>query len=208
MDRTFDDLRIAAARCTRCDLYSGATQTVFGEGPHDARIMLVGEQPGDREDRMGRPFVGPAGGILDRALTDAGMNRDLVYVTNAVTHFKWEPRGKVRIHKKPNASEIRACSHWWKEELGLLTPDIVVLLGATAAQAFVGSTVRVTRDRGHVFALSLPGNAEDGAQNLDALVTIHPSAILRMRAEDRDEGYSGLVQDLAVVVDHLGVARG
>ena len=188
------DVSEKAAVCTDCDLYARATQTVFGEGPPDARIVLVGEQPGDQEDRAGRPFVGPAGRVLDHALREAEIDRDEVYVTNAVKHFSWRPAGKVRLHKKPNAAEIRACSQWWKAELEIVQPRVAVLLGATAAQALLGPKVRVTRDRGQI--LTVPSNG------IDALVTIHPSAILRMDDADRDEGFAGLVDDLATARDH------
>jgi DNA polymerase len=162
--------------------------------------MLIGEQPGDHEDREGQPFVGPAGQLLDRALRDAKIDRDEVYVTNAVKHFKWRPAGKVRLHQKPNAAEIRACSQWWKAELAALQPEIVVLLGATAAQAVLGPKVRVTRDRGTILAIPPLGT---GGIDTPALVTIHPSAILRMDRADRDEGLAALVRDLEVAVDHL-----
>jgi uracil-DNA glycosylase family protein len=185
------DVRDAAAACTDCDLYARATQTVFGEGPPDARMMLVGEQPGDREDREGHPFVGPAGLLLDRALHEAEIDRDDVYVTNAVKHFSWRPAGKVRLHKKPNAAQIRACSQWWRAELDIVQPTIVVLLGATAAQALLGPKLRVTRDRGSI--LEMPGTADTAA-----MVTIHPSAILRMDEADRDAGFTGLVRDLTI----------
>jgi len=194
------DIRREAAGCTACDLYARATQTVFGEGPPDARMMLIGEQPGDHEDREGHPFVGPAGQLLDRALRDADVDRDDVYVTNAVKHFSWRPAGKVRLHKKPNAAEIRACSQWWRAELAAVRPEIVVLLGATAAQAVLGPKVRVTRDRGTILAIP---PIETVATETPALVTIHPSAILRMERADRDEGFAALVRDLEVAADHL-----
>ncbi len=193
------DLRLDAARCTACDLHAWATQTVFGEGPADARMMLVGEQPGDHEDREGHPFVGPAGQLLDRALHEVRIDRAEVYITNAVKHFKWRPAGKVRLHKKPNAAEIRACSQWWEAELASVQPDIVVLLGATAAQALLGPQIRVTRDRGRILALPSDETA--------ALVTIHPSAILRMNNHDRDEGFAGLVRDLVTAAEHHGAPR-
>jgi DNA polymerase len=183
-------LRAAAAGCTACDLYERATQTVFGEGPDDARMMLVGEQPGDQEDRSGHPFVGPAGRILDQALRAAEIDRADVYVTNAVKHFKWRPAGKVRLHKKPSANEVRACLQWCRAELEVVQPRVVVLLGATAAQALIGPKVRITRDRGQLTAL--PGGGTP------AVVTIHPSAILRMHRTDRDEGLAGLVDDLVL----------
>lgn len=191
---SLDELRREAATCTACDLYQRATQTVFGEGPPDARVMLVGEQPGDREDVEGKPFVGPAGRLLTRALEDAGIDRDLVYVTNAVKHFKWRP-GKVRLHQKPNAGEIRACSQWWRAEVAAIDPELMVLLGATAAQAVLGPKVRVTRDRGRF--LPVP-DAE-----CDALVTIHPSAVLRTTGDERDEAMRGLVRDLELVATRL-----
>src|SRR5256885_7227197 len=145
---TLPSLQRAAAGCKACDLWKTGTQTVFGEGPTYARIMFVGEQPGDREDRAGRPFVGPAGLLLDRALVEAGINRDEVYVTNAVKHFKWEPKGKRRIHKKPNSREILACRPWLDAELDVLQPKVVVCLGATAAQALLGKDFRVSQQRG------------------------------------------------------------
>jgi DNA polymerase len=165
-----------------------ASQTVFGEGPEDARIVLVGEQPGDREDREGHPFVGPAGAVLDRALETAGIARGDVYLTNAVKHFKWEPRGKVRLHKKPNMAEVRACEQWWRAELAAIRPEVVVALGATAAQAMLGPSVRVTRDRGTVIS--------GGVDGVDAVVTLHPSAVLRAADGARDELFEQLVSDL------------
>jgi uracil-DNA glycosylase len=188
-------LRAEAARCTSCDLYARATQTVFGEGPAGAPLMLVGEQPGDQEDRRGHPFVGPAGRILDQALGAAGIERSDVYVTNAVKHFKWRPAGKVRLHQKPNAAEVRACSQWWHAELEVVHPRMVVLLGATAAQALIGPRVRVTRDRGQVTALP--------DTETPAVVTIHPSAILRMAGADREEGLAGLTSDLVVAREYV-----
>ncbi len=190
-------LRAEAAACTRCDLYRDATQTVFGEGPAHPRLVLIGEQPGDKEDREGHPFVGPAGRLLDRALDDAGGDRTQVYVTNAVKHFKWQRgSGKVRIHQKPNREEIRACAPWWEAELDALSPELVVLLGATAAQAVLGPKIRVTRDRGVI-------RAPDERAGCATLVTVHPSAILRMRTPERDAAYDALVADLRVAVDHL-----
>src|SRR3954447_17062643 len=149
---TLRSLQHAAAGCQGCPLYLGATQTVFGEGPVDARIMLVGEQPGDREDLEGHPFVGPAGKLLDRALAEAGLARRTVYVTNAVKHFYFEPRGKFRLHKRPPATAIKACRPWLAAEVDVLKPIVVVLLGATAAQAILGASFRVTRDRGKVIS--------------------------------------------------------
>ena len=190
-------LRADAASCTRCDLFRHATQTVFGEGPADARIVMIGEQPGDKEDLDGHPFVGPAGRLLDRALEAAGIDRRTVYVTNAVKHFKWKRgNGKVRVHQKPNREEVRACSHWWQAELDVLQPELVVLLGATAAQAVLGPKVRVTRDRGVVLPAS-------GDVKYATLVTVHPSAILRMRSPERDSAFDELVHDLRIAAAHV-----
>jgi DNA polymerase len=181
------ELRAAAATCTACDLHARATQTVFGEGPRGAALLLVGEQPGDQEDRAGHPFVGPAGGILDRALTDAGIDRGDVYVTNAVKHFKWKPRGKRRLHDKPNRKEMVACKQWLDAELEAVDPEVIVLLGATAGQALFGATFRVGAARGQV--LDLDGDP--------VVATVHPSAVLRAAdGPDRDELYDGLVADL------------
>ena len=163
-------LRDAAARCEGCGLYANATQTVFGQGEVGAEIMLVGEQPGDKEDLAGEPFVGPAGKLLDTALVEAGIDRPKVYVTNVVKHFKWRRAGKRRLHEKPNAAEVTACRPWLEAEIGQVRPRIVVCLGATAAQALIGRTFRVTRDRGHFFASDL-------APFITA--TVHPSSILR-----------------------------
>jgi len=191
---TLPKVRDAARSCTACDLHARATQTVFGEGSRDARVMLVGEQPGDREDVMGRPFVGPAGALLDRALEEAGIDRSTVYVTNVVKHFKWRPRGKRRLHEKPNAVEIAACRHWLDLELELVKPDVVVCLGATAAQALLGASFRVTRDRG-VWVDS------DVAPNV--IATIHPSAILRAEEDERDAEMRRFVADLRTVARRI-----
>jgi uracil-DNA glycosylase family protein len=183
-------LREEAAGCTRCDLYRNATQTVFGEGPRRARVMLVGEQPGDQEDRTGHPFVGPAGKLLDEALVAAGLDRGDVYVTNAVKHFKWEPRGKRRIHQKPNAREVAACRPWLDAELAAVRPDVVIALGATAAQALFGRAFKVTKMRGRAVPTTLAPHA---------LATVHPSSILRAPdAEARHRGLRAFVEDLAV----------
>ncbi|MEV0309692.1 UdgX family uracil-DNA binding protein [Nonomuraea fuscirosea] len=179
-----DTLRRAAAGCEGCDLFRNATQAVFGEGPRRARFMLVGEQPGDREDREGRPFVGPAGRILDRGLEEAGIARDDVYLTNAVKHFSFVPRGKRRIHQKPTAAEIDACRPWLEAELSVVRPEVVVVLGATAARSLLGREFKVTRQRGEPVPL---GDAL-------AVATVHPSAVLR--APDRDEAYAGFLADL------------
>jgi uracil-DNA glycosylase len=191
------EVRKAAEGCRACDLWARATQTVFGRGPVPARLMLVGEQPGDQEDVRGEPFVGPAGRILDRALEEAGIDRETVFVTNVVKHFKWRPAssGKRRLHERPNRAEIGACLPWVESELALVHPEALVLLGATAAKALVGPKVSVTRDHG----VSL-------ASDLAPLVvaTIHPSAVLRARDGDaRDQAYAGLVADLKVVVRTL-----
>ena len=186
------ELREAASGCRRCDLYREATQTVFGEGPVPARQMLIGEVPGDREDIEGHPFVGPAGRLLDRALEAVGIDRGDAYLTNAVKHFKWRPAGKVRLHKKPSASEVNACRPWWEAELALVEPEIVCCLGATAAQAVLGRDFRVTRDRGRFVTL------EGG---IDAIATLHPSAALR--AENREEVFASIVDDLRIIKDRL-----
>jgi uracil-DNA glycosylase len=196
MGATLDNLRAEAHDCTRCDLYEHATQTVFGEGAATARLVLLGEQPGDKEDLEGRPFVGPAGAVLDRALEAAGIGRTQVYLTNAVKHFKWKRQGKVRLHQKPNAEEVRACAGWWRAELNAIDPDVVVLLGATAAQAALGPKVRVTRDRG----VLIPAGDRLA---YDALVTMHPSAVLRMRDAERDAAFAELVRDLEEAARHL-----
>ncbi len=168
-------LREAAAGCTNCHLYRTATQTVFGAGPERARLMLVGEQPGDAEDLAGHPFVGPAGKLLDHCLFEAGIDRAQAYVTNVVKHFKWVPRGPRRIHSKPGAAEIEACFPWLEAEISLVAPHIVVALGATAAQALFGKAFRVTRDRGRLVPFALAPNA---------LATVHPSALLRAPDEE------------------------
>jgi len=178
----------AARACTACPLYKHATQTVFSEGPKGAKVMLLGEQPGDQEDLAGKPFVGPAGKILDRALEEAGIDRAEVYVTNTVKHFKWEPRGKRRIHKKPNSREIAACRPWLEAELRVVRPGLLVCLGATAAQAIFGPMFRVTRDRGKVL------KSEFAAK---VLATVHPSSLLRQPDEEsREREYKLFVADL------------
>lgn len=187
------ELRGDAASCTRCDLYQRATQTVFGEGRTGASIALIGEQPGDQEDKQGHPFVGPAGRILDRALDEAGISRDDVYVTNAVKHFKWTERGKRRIHQRPNGSEIRACRFWLDGELGAVRPRLAVLLGAVAGEAVFGSRYRVGEHKGKSEEAAL------GSWRGLVVGTIHPSAVLRgPDQEDRDRAYAGLVADLVV----------
>ena len=189
------ELRAAAADCTACDLYRDATQTVFGEGSPDAEVLLVGEQPGDGEDRAGRPFVGPAGRVLDQALAEAGIDRELAYVTNVVKHFKFERRGKLRIHKKPNAEQVHACFPWLEAELRVVQPRVLVLLGATAAQALLGSSFRVSRERGQFLESDLAPRV---------LATVHPSSILRAPDEEaRALAYKGFVADLSVVAEEL-----
>jgi uracil-DNA glycosylase family protein len=189
------ELRAAAAGCTACDLYRDATQTVFGDGSPDAEVTLVGEQPGDGEDRAGRPFVGPAGRVLDQALAEAGIDRGLAYVTNVVKHFKFERRGKLRIHKKPNAEQVHACFPWLEAELRVVQPRVLVLLGATAAQALLGSSFRVSRQRGQFLESDLAPRV---------LATVHPSSILRAPDEEaRALAYKGFVADLSVVAEEL-----
>jgi len=188
--RSLTALRKAENECHRCPLYRNATQAVPGEGPNHARVMLVGEQPGDKEDLAGKPFVGPAGRILDKALADAGIPRDETFVTNAVKHFKFEPRGKRRLHKKPNTYEIERCKWWFEQERAIVKPGLIVALGATAARSVMGRPVTIGKLRGE--ALSL----EDGMR---MVITIHPSALLRMREEeDKRAAYAAFVKDLRV----------
>jgi uracil-DNA glycosylase len=188
-------IREIAAGCKACDLYTRGTQTVFGEGPRNAALMMVGEQPGDAEDTAGHPFVGPAGKLLDKALAEAGIDRGVVYVTNVVKHFKWEPRGKRRIHAKPNAAEISACRPWLEMEIALVKPRVLVCLGATAAQALLGKVFKVSKQRG-----------EFAASSLAPLVTatVHPSSILRARDdESRREEMRRFVADLKRIAARL-----
>jgi DNA polymerase len=185
---TIAKLRDAAAACRACPLWKTGTQTVFGEGKQSSTVMLVGEQPGDREDLAGRPFVGPAGGLLDRALAEAGIDRERVYVTNVVKHFKWTPRGKRRLHGKPNAGEIRACRPWVEAEIGLVKPTVLVALGATAAQALFGASFRVTRSRGVFVPSPLAPHV---------LATVHPSSLLRGEPADRAAAIARFTADLA-----------
>ena len=182
-----------AERCTRCDLYRDATQTVFGEGPVDARIMLVGEQPGDKEDEAGRPFVGPAGRVLDDALEMAGLERGSLYVTNAVKHFKWKPRGKRRIHQKPNTGEVLACAYWLEHEVAAVRPEVIVAMGATAVRSLFDhrSTIR-----------SLRGHLQESRLGVPTVVTIHPAAIVRLRERDeRTAELEALAVDLRLAAD-------
>jgi uracil-DNA glycosylase len=191
---TLPRLREAAANCRACPLWKGGTQTVFGEGLKRARLMLIGEQPGDREDIEGHPFVGPAGRILDKALEQARIERGDAYVTNVVKHFKWKPKGKRRIHQTPRAEEIKACAPWLEAELDVVDPEVLVCLGATAVKAVIGSKARVMKDHGR-FLDSRLGRA--------AMPTLHPSAILRAEDEDREDAMAMLVGDLAGVRKRL-----
>jgi DNA polymerase len=198
VESTLEALRDSALSCRACPLWRDATQTVFGEGSADARIVLVGEQPGDQEDLQGRPFVGPAGRLLDRALTEAGLDRTVTYVTNAVKHFKFEPRGKRRLHKKPNEVEIIACHQWLDRELSLLTPALIVALGATAARAIMGRATPIEKNRGRV----LPAQSES-TWSADVLITIHPSFLLRMPDADRATGFDRFVADLTLAKPYV-----
>jgi uracil-DNA glycosylase len=192
---SLEELRAAAAGCRACDLWKSGTQTVFGEGSERAEVMMVGEQPGDREDIEGRPFVGPAGGVLDKALEEVGIDRDLVYMTNVVKHFKWRPRGKRRIHQKPNMEEIRACRPWLDSELAIVKPRVLVCLGSVAAQALLGRQFRVTRERGRFVESPL-------AERVTA--TVHPSSILRAGDDEaRRLAMEQFVEDLRVVAKEL-----
>ena len=182
----------AASRCTACPLYKRGTQTIFGEGPKRAKLMLLGEQPGDQEDLAGEPFIGPAGKLLDRALEEAGINRGEVYVTNTVKHFKWEPRGKRRIHQKPNSREIAACRPWLEAEMRVVRPEVLICLGATAGQSIFGPSFRVTRERGKILKSELAPRV---------LATVHPSSLLRQPDEEsREREYAHFVADLRVAL--------
>jgi uracil-DNA glycosylase family protein len=200
MPRSLDELREAAKRCQDCPLWANATQTVFGEGDPHARVMLVGEQPGDAEDRKGRPFVGPAGKLLDRALEAAGVDRDHVYVTNAVKHFKWQPAGgrtgKRRLHKTPAQREIDACHQWLEREIAAVRPRVIVCLGATAAKAVIGPEFKVSTMRGKLVASPLAPHV---------FATFHPSALLRLQDDaERERAFRQLVGDLALIRKALG----
>jgi DNA polymerase len=191
-------LRAEAAHCCACHLWKDATQTVFGEGPSHAPIMLVGEQPGDKEDLAGKPFVGPAGQVLDRALKEAGIDRDKVYVTNAVKHFKFVPRGKFRLHQKPTTPEIRACRPWYERELAAIKPALVVAMGATAAQSVFGKITPIGKNRGHLIDLEEAGN------ETKALVTVHPSYLLRLPDEEsKAREYANFVKDMKIAAAFL-----
>lgn len=193
-DASLAELRDIARTCTACPLYARATQTVFGEGPAQARLMLVGETPGDQEDLVGRPFVGPAGRLLDRSLEAAGIKRDQAYVSNVVKHFKWTPRGKRRMHGKPNAGEIRACRPWLDAEIARVKPDVLVCMGATAAQALLGADFRVTKSRGKVMTSDLASHV---------IATVHPSSLLRLDDPDREAGIAAFVADLKIAAEAL-----
>jgi len=193
---TLESLRQAAQECRGCELYKNATQAVLGEGPRKAAAFFIGEQPGDQEDLAGRPFVGPAGRVFDEVLAEVGISRGEVYVTNAVKHFKWEPRGKRRIHQKPTLGEVKACRPWLEAELALVKPRLIVCLGATAAQALLGSQFRITRDHGRFFETSW---------SPWTTATLHPSAVLRMPDEEkRQEARQQLLDDLRKVAERLG----
>jgi DNA polymerase len=190
-----DTLREQARACRACPLWENATQTVFGEGSPHAKLMLVGEQPGDKEDLAGHPFVGPAGQMLDRALEEAGIDRKTTYVTNAVKHFKYVPRGKIRLHQKPNTLEIRACRQWYERELAAIRPELVVALGATAAQSVFGKITQINKNRGRLIELG---------QGFKILVTVHPSYLLRLPdAQAKAREYARFVDDLKIAADLL-----
>ena len=195
-------LRATAAHCRDCPLWKNATQTVFGAGKASARIVLVGEQPGNQEDLTGKPFVGPAGQLLDRALDAAGVDRKVTYVTNAVKHFKFELRGKRRLHKKPNELEIAACHQWLEREVQAIDPALIVALGATAARAVFGRTTGIDKNRGRILNLQDAGT-RGLAHKADVLVTIHPSFLLRMPPEDKDAAFERFVADLRLARDYF-----
>jgi len=191
--RSLRTLRTAVQDCHGCDLYRDATQAVFGEGPAKARLMLVGETPGDKEDLAGEPFVGPAGGVLRKALAEAAVEVDDAYLTNAVKHFKWRPQGKRRLHQTPRVGEMNACRPWLEAEIDAVAPEAIVALGATATRSLFGPKVKVTKDRGRLLESDLAKIAA---------VTIHPSAVLRA-GEDRADAYASLVEDLRIVAEAL-----
>jgi len=192
--RSVEQLREAAATCRACDLYLNATQTVFGEGEEHSRMMLIGEQPGDQEDLQGKPFVGPAGRLLEKALDEAGIDRRRVYVTNAVKHFRWTRRGKRRLHEKPNAGQVRACRPWLEAEIEVVRPRMLVLLGATAAQSVMGPAFSVSNQRGEVL---------ESPFGIPVVATVHPSSILRATDdESRDAAMASFIKDLLVAAKH------
>ena len=206
-----EGLRAAAAGCRACELWEPATQTVFGEGPETARIVFVGEQPGDQEDRKGEPFVGPAGRLLDKALADSGIDRRDAYITNAVKHFRFTVKGKRRIHQTPGPEHMRACRPWLESEFEVLKPEVVVCLGATAAKTLISPSFRITQERGKLMPWTPPGveraaagdDDEDAPHQLWMLATTHPSAVLRVPDEARGPAYDELVKDLKVVAGAL-----
>jgi uracil-DNA glycosylase family protein len=191
-------VRADAADCKACPLWKSGTQTVFSEGPADADVMFVGEQPGDQEDLKGKPFVGPAGQLLDRALDEAGIERDRTYVTNAVKHFKFVPRGKRRLHQKPNTSEIKACRQWFDKERAIIKPKLIVALGATAVYQVFGKTMPIGKNRGRIIDL---------ADDMHGLITVHPSFLLRVFPEDREREYNAFIRDLKIVNRYLEKER-
>jgi uracil-DNA glycosylase family protein len=196
---TLPALHRAAESCKGCPLYKNGTQTVFGQGRPTARIVMIGEQPGDQEDHAGKPFVGPAGKILDDALAEVGIDRDEVYVTNAVKHFKWTPKGKRRIHSKPTSREISACMPWLQAELQVIQPQMVVCLGATAAQTLMGKDFRITKSRGEIF--------RDTPHAPWLMATAHPSSILRAPSDDdREKAYRAFVEDLSTAAKEIGAS--
>ncbi|GIG65406.1 UdgX family uracil-DNA binding protein [Phytomonospora endophytica] len=199
--RDLDALREAAAGCRGCELHRDATQTVFGAGPGNARLLIVGEQPGDSEDKRGRPFVGPAGGLLDRALLAAGIDRDDVWLTNAVKHFKFKVAAdsRRRLHDKPDRSEVAACKPWLLAEIAAVEPELVVCLGATAAQDLLGGDFRVTKRRGEILTMEKP-------KGLRVMATVHPSAVLRTPGDRREEAFDALVADLSIAARELSAA--
>jgi uracil-DNA glycosylase family protein len=193
-----DELRKAALGCTGCPIHEAATQTVFGEGPRQAKLMLIGEQPGDQEDRQGRPFVGPAGQLLDWSLAKAGIDRTQTYVTNVVKHFKWVPRGKIRMHSKPSSLEIKACRPWLDEEIRLVAPEVIVCLGSTAAQALFGMSFRVTRERGQFLQSALAPYV---------MATVHPSSLLRIEEDAaRKDAIREFVRELRKIAEVMAPA--
>lgn len=194
MSETLESTRTDAARCTACPLYANATQTVFGEGPAGAKLMLVGEQPGDKEDLAGRPFIGPAGRLLDQCLEKAGIDRGATYVTNAVKHFKWVQSGKKRLHARPSTREIEICKVWLLREIELVEPKVLVCLGASAARSLLGPTVKITQARGH----KLPSNLAPVV-----MATIHPSSLLRTRDAGRDAAVAQFIGDLRLAAGEL-----
>ncbi|RDH75517.1 uracil-DNA glycosylase [Mycolicibacterium moriokaense] len=199
----FETLAEEARNCQRCDLYRDATQTVFGTGARSAALMMIGEQPGDKEDTAGEPFVGPAGRLLDKALRAAEIDRDGVYLTNAVKHFKFELRGKRRIHKAPSRTEVVACRPWLLAELDAVRPEVVVLLGATAAKSLLGSDFRLTRHRGEVLDMPAVDDSVDLDLHPQIVATVHPSSVLRGPSDQRASAFDGLVVDLRVAAELL-----